>query len=52
MDSNDNTLGALREALRLSPDNIPLRRYLADTLRREVKLVLPLLTWVVFIAEI
>jgi predicted Zn-dependent protease len=30
--SSDETLRALREALRLSPENIPLRQHLADTL--------------------
>ena len=28
----DDTLQALREAVRLSPNNIPLRQHLADTL--------------------
>jgi AAA+ superfamily predicted ATPase len=29
---NDQTIQALREALRVSPDNLPLRRHLAETL--------------------
>ncbi len=32
MTSSDETLRALREALRLSPENVPLRQHLADTL--------------------
>src|SRR5688572_5322180 len=32
MVSGDQTLEVLREALRLSPDNLPLRQHLADTL--------------------
>jgi AAA+ superfamily predicted ATPase len=32
MAGGDDAVSALREALRLSPDNIPLRRHLADTL--------------------
>jgi AAA+ superfamily predicted ATPase len=32
MAAGDDALGSLREALRLSPDNIPLRRHLAETL--------------------
>ena len=30
--SGDETVSALREALRLSPDNVPLRQHLAETL--------------------
>src|SRR5437660_596074 len=29
---NDQVIASLREALKLSPDNVPLRRHLADTL--------------------
>src|SRR5262245_50991626 len=29
---NDQAIAALREALRVSPDNLPLRRHLAETL--------------------
>ncbi|NUN51981.1 MAG: tetratricopeptide repeat protein, partial [Planctomycetaceae bacterium] len=29
----DDTVRALREALKVSPDNLPLRRHLAETLR-------------------
>ena len=29
---NDNAIKALREALTLSPDNVPLRQHLGDTL--------------------
>src|SRR5713226_792427 len=32
MASGDDTLRALREAVRVSPDNVPLRQHLADTL--------------------
>lgn len=32
MPTGDETIQALREAVRLSPDNIPLRQHLADTL--------------------
>ncbi|MGH7194565.1 MAG: tetratricopeptide repeat protein, partial [Candidatus Saccharimonadales bacterium] len=32
MTSGDDSLQSLREALRLSPDNLPLRRHLAETL--------------------
>src|SRR5262249_40605914 len=32
--SDDDSLQALREALRLSPENIPLRQHLADSLLR------------------
>lgn len=31
---DDNTVNSLREALKFSPDNIPLRLHLADTLRQ------------------
>jgi SpoVK/Ycf46/Vps4 family AAA+-type ATPase len=34
MPSGDETLLALREAVRLSPENVPLRQHLADTLLR------------------
>src|SRR5690349_13720169 len=32
MPNSDDSLSALREALRLSPDNVPLRLHLAETL--------------------
>lgn len=35
MATGDETLRALREALRLSPENIPLRQLIADTLLRQ-----------------
>jgi AAA+ superfamily predicted ATPase len=35
MNGNDSPLQALREALRLSPDNVPLRQYLAEALLRQ-----------------
>jgi hypothetical protein len=31
----DNTLQALREAVRLSPNHIPLRQHVADTFPRD-----------------
>lgn len=34
MDSSDDLLRSLREALRFSPDNVPLRKHVADTLLR------------------